>query len=64
MSSCLPFCSHQLIQEIITSLSEGQAANSQLQKLKEFAPELTTVFVVAEVEGFVPLVCAFVSFFD
>ena len=62
MSSCLPFCSHQLIQQIISSLSEGHAANSLLQKLKEFAPELTTVFVVAEVEGFVPLVCAFVSF--
>lgn len=62
LSSCLPFCSHHLVREIIDLLLARSPANSQLQKLKDFSPELSCAFVVAEVDGFLTMFCDFVLF--
>ena len=61
MSSSLPFSAHPLIREIVGLLLAHSPANTKIQKLKEeFCPELSVVFVVAQVEAFVPRVCDFV----
>ena len=62
LSSVLPFRSHPLIRQIVTSLRSREEVNASLQKLKEYCPELTTIFVVAEVDGCLDIMCAFVCF--
>ena len=61
MSSALPFCCHDFVRQLCSAVTQLQFVDTLLERLKDYVPELVSLFKNCEEEGTLGSeVCAFV----